>query len=43
MTSDKALISAPSPRLIGSVWLLYFVTAMIGALLTKGIVVTADT
>jgi hypothetical protein len=42
MTSDKALISAPSPRLIGSVWLLYFVTAMIGALLTKGIVVTAD-
>ncbi|MFL5468114.1 MAG: DUF4386 domain-containing protein [Gemmatimonadaceae bacterium] len=32
----------PSPRAIAIVWLLYFLTAILGAVLTKGIVVSAD-
>jgi len=34
--------SPPSPRTIGVVWILYFLTGMLGTLLTKGIVVPAD-
>jgi hypothetical protein len=34
--------SPPSPRTIGSVWILYFLTGMLGALLTRGIVVSTD-
>jgi hypothetical protein len=32
----------PTPRTIGLVWLLYFLTALFGALLTKGLVVSTD-
>src|SRR5437016_9085955 len=32
----------PTPRTIGVVWLLYFLTAILGGLLTRGIVVSAD-
>ena len=46
MTNDNTLAieasSSPSPRTIGWVWLLYFLTGSIGTLLTKGIVVPAD-
>jgi Domain of unknown function (DUF4386) len=34
--------SPPSPRTIGVVWLLYFATGGLGALLTRGIIVSAD-
>jgi len=34
--------SPPSPRTIGWVWILYFVTGILGALLTRGIVVSTD-
>jgi len=34
--------SQPSPRTIGWVWILYFLTGILGTLLTKGIVVPAD-
>jgi hypothetical protein len=40
--SELVEASPPPPRLVGSVWLLYFLTAMVGALLVRGIVVPAD-
>jgi len=46
MTSDNTFAieasSPPSPRTIGWVWILYFLTGMLGTLLAKGIVVPAD-
>jgi hypothetical protein len=32
----------PSPRVIAIVWLLYFLTAILGAVLTRGIVISGD-
>lgn len=40
--NERVETSPRLPRLVGIVWLLYFATAMVGALLTKGIVVPAD-
>jgi hypothetical protein len=43
MINDNTLAleaSAPSPRTIGSVWILYFLTGALGALLTRGIIVS---
>jgi hypothetical protein len=34
--------SPPSPRTIGSVWILYFLTGILGTLLTRGILVPTD-
>jgi len=34
--------SPPSPRTIGTVWILYFLTGILGTLLAKGIVVPTD-
>jgi Domain of unknown function (DUF4386) len=46
MTNDNTFAieasSPPSPRTIGWVWLLYFLTGIVGTLLTKGIVIPAD-
>ena len=46
MTNDNILAitasSASSPRTIGWVWVIYFLTGMFGTLLTRGIVVPAD-
>ncbi len=46
MTNDNTLAieasSPPSPRTIGWVWVLYFLTGILGTLLTRGIVVSAD-
>jgi Domain of unknown function (DUF4386) len=46
MTNNNTLeieaSSPPSPRTIGWVWILYFLTGVVGTLLTKGIVVPAD-
>lgn len=46
MTNDNSFAieasSPPSPRTIGWVWLLYFVTGILGTLLTRGILVPAD-
>ena len=46
MTNDNTFAietsSPPSPRVIGVVWVLYFLTGIVGTLLTKGIVVPAD-
>lgn len=46
MTNDNTFVigasSAPSPRVIGWVWILYFLTGILGTLLTKGIVVPTD-
>jgi uncharacterized protein DUF4386 len=46
MTSDKAFSiessGPPSPRLLGGVWIVYFLTGVIGTLLTKGIIVSTD-
>jgi hypothetical protein len=46
MTNDNTLAieasSPPSPRTIGWVWILYFLTGIIGTLLTKGILVPTD-
>jgi uncharacterized protein DUF4386 len=46
MTKDNTFAiegsSPPSPRVIGWVWLLYFLTGMLGALLTRGIIVPTD-
>ena len=46
MTNDNTFAveaaSPPSPRVIGSVWLLYFLTGIVGALLTRGIIVPTD-
>jgi hypothetical protein len=46
MTNDNTFAieasPAPSPRTIGWIWILYFLTGVLGTLLTKGIVVPAD-
>jgi hypothetical protein len=46
MTNDNTLAieasAPPSPRVIGVVWLLYFVIGVVGTLLTRGIVVSTD-
>jgi hypothetical protein len=46
MTNDNTFgtegHSPPSPRLIGWLWVLYFLTGIVGTLLTKGIVVPTD-
>jgi uncharacterized protein DUF4386 len=46
MTNDNSFgfeaSSPPSPRVIGWIWVLYFLTGMLGTLLTRGIVVTTD-
>jgi len=46
MTNDNTFAikasSPPSPRVIGVVWVLYFVTGGLGALLTRGIIVSTD-
>src|SRR4051812_6472215 len=46
MTNDNTLAiepwSPPSPRTIGWVWVLYFLTGIVGTLLTKGIIVPTD-
>src|SRR5256714_15563879 len=46
MTNDNTFAvepsSPPSPRLIGVVWALYFLTGALGALLTRGIIVSTD-
>ena len=46
MTNDNTFAieasSPPSPRTIGWVWVLYFLTGILGTLLTRGIVVPAD-
>jgi hypothetical protein len=46
MTNDNPFAieasSPPSPRTIGWVWILYFLTGILGTLLTKGIVIPAD-
>ena len=46
MTNDNTLAieasSPPSPRTIGWVWVVYFLTGILGTLLTRGIVVPAD-
>ena len=46
MTNDNTLAieasSPPSPRAIGVIWLLYFLTGILGTLLTRGIVVSTD-
>ena len=45
MTSDNLANEAsspPSPRLIGVLWLLYFVVGLLGTLLTRGIIVSTD-
>jgi hypothetical protein len=46
MTNDNTLgieaSSPPSPRVIGWVWVLYFLTGILGTLLTRGIIVSTD-
>jgi hypothetical protein len=46
MTNDNTFAiepsSAASPRTIGSVWILYFLTGLLGTLLTRGILVPTD-
>jgi len=46
MTNDNTFAieasSPPSPRVIGVVWILYFLTGIIGTLLTRGIIVPTD-
>jgi hypothetical protein len=46
MTNDNTLAieasSPPSPRTIGWVWILYFLTGILGTLLTRGIIVSTD-
>ena len=44
MTSENTFepSSSPSPRVIGVVWVVYFVTGAVGALLTRGIIVSTD-
>ena len=46
MTNDNTFAieaaSPPSPRLIGWVWVAYFLTGILGTLLTRGIVVSTD-
>ncbi len=46
MTNDNTFSieapSPPTPRTIGSVWILYFLTGILGTLLTRGILVPTD-
>jgi hypothetical protein len=46
MTNDNTFAAEasgpPSPRVIGVVWVLYFVIGALGALLTRGIIVSTD-
>jgi hypothetical protein len=46
MTNDNTFAieapSPPSPRTIGWVWVLYFLTGILGTLLTRGIIVSTD-
>ena len=46
MTNDSTVAidasSPPSPRTIGVVWVLYFLTGILGTLLTRGIIVSTD-
>jgi hypothetical protein len=45
MTNDTTFAadaSSPSPRTIGWVWIAYFVTGILGALLTRGILIPTD-
>jgi hypothetical protein len=46
MTNDNTFAieasSPASPRVIGVVWVLYFVTGLVGVLLTRGIIVSTD-
>jgi len=46
MTNDNTFAieasSPPSPRTIGVVWILYFLTGVLGALLTRGVIVSTD-
>ncbi len=46
MTNDNTFAieasSPPSPRMIGVVWVLYFLTGILGTLLTRGILVPTD-
>ena len=46
MTNDNTFAiepsSPPSPRTIGWVWILYFLTGILGTLLTRGIIVSTD-
>ncbi len=46
MTNDNTLAieasSPPSPRTIGWVWILYFLTGVLGVLVTRGIIVSTD-
>lgn len=42
MTTDADVSGQPSGRIIGVVWLLYFVVSFLGAGITKGIVIPAD-
>ena len=46
MTNDNTFAieasSPPSPRTIGWIWVIYFLTGILGTLLTKGIVVPTD-
>ena len=46
MTNDNTFAieasSPPSPRAIGVVWVVYFLTGVLGALLTRGIIVSTD-
>src|ERR1700693_1650579 len=41
-TSAIEASSPPSPRTIAWVWVLYFLTGILGTLLTRGIIVTTD-
>jgi len=46
MTNDNTFAteasSPPSPRVIGVVWILYFLTGALGTLLTRGVIVSTD-
>jgi hypothetical protein len=46
MTNDNSFSieasAPPSPRVIGVVWVLYFLTGVVGVLLTRGIIVSGD-
>jgi len=46
MTNDNTFAieasSPPSPRMIGWIWVVYFLTGIVGTLLTRGIIVSTD-
>jgi len=42
VTNDNRITPDPRPRTIGIVWLLYFAVAILGALLSRGIVIRGD-